>query len=98
MAELIDKEKLEQDLKELADANAMRGYDTAYDVVMDCINLMKKQSLTTETEIRNRAMEEFCKKLHELEFDNRYGRHIVLTPKELDEIAEELKGEANEIG
>jgi hypothetical protein len=43
----------------------------------------------------NMAIDEFAEKLHEREFDNAYGTNIVLTPKEVDEIAKELKGGAD---
>ena len=46
-----------------------------------------------EKEIRANAIDEFAKRLHTLEFDNAYGVNVVLTPKEIDEIAEQLKGE-----
>lgn len=40
-----------------------------------------------------KAIEEFAEILHGREFGNAYGTNIVLTPKEIDEIAMELKGE-----
>ena len=39
----------------------------------------------------NKAIDNFAEKLHHEEFDNEYGVHIVLTPQQVDEIAEQLK-------
>lgn len=42
--------------------------------------------------IRAKAIDEFAERLHALEFDNAYGVNVVLTPKQIDEIAEEMRG------
>ena len=43
MSDLISRSALIKILKEWADTNAMRGYDTAYDVVQDCISTVENQ-------------------------------------------------------
>lgn len=43
MGRLIDADALLKTLKEWADSNAMRGYDTAYDVVQECISTVENQ-------------------------------------------------------
>lgn len=43
MSDLISRSALVKILKEWADTNAMRGYDTAYDVVQDCISTVENQ-------------------------------------------------------
>jgi len=58
------------------------GYN--FDVDEDSYNSGFKDGFLT-------AIDEFAEKLREREFDNAYGTNIVLTPKEIDEIAEELK-------
>lgn len=37
------------------------------------------------------AIDKFAEALHLKEFDNEYGTNIVLTPKDVDEIAEQMK-------
>lgn len=39
----------------------------------------------------NKAIYDFTRILHHEEFDNAYGLNIVLTPQQVDEIAEQLK-------
>lgn len=39
----------------------------------------------------NKAIYDFTRILHHEEFDNAYGVNIVLTPQQVDEIAEQLK-------
>ena len=46
-------------------------------------NLLKRE--------RNKAIDDFAEKLHHEEFGNEYGVHIVLTPQQVDELAEQLK-------
>lgn len=48
MSRLIDADALIKILKEWADTNAMRGYDTAYDVVQDCISTVENQPTVTD--------------------------------------------------
>lgn len=45
-----------------------------------------------EKEIRAKVIDEFAERLHGLEFDNEYGVNVVLTPKQIDEITEEMRG------
>ena len=42
-------------------------------------------------EAYNKAIDDFAEKLHHEEFCNEYGVHIVLTPQQVDELAEQLK-------
>ena len=44
-----------------------------------------------DREIYNKAIDDFAEKLHHEEFGNEYGVHIVLTPQQVDELAEQLK-------
>ena len=44
----------------------------------------------------NKAIDDFVKELHHREFDNAYGTNIVLTSKEVDRIAEQLKAGGTE--
>lgn len=43
--DLISRGALLKILKEWADSNAMRGYDTAYDVVQECISTVENQHI-----------------------------------------------------
>ena len=56
--------------------------------LLDCTDAKIKKAKRTA---RNKAIDEFAERLHSLEFDNEYGINVVLTPKEIDEIAEQLK-------
>lgn len=50
MGDLISRSALIKILKEWADTNAMRGYDTAYDVVQDCISTVENQPTAYDVE------------------------------------------------
>lgn len=50
MGDLISRSALLKILKEWADSNAMKGYDTAYDVVQDCISVVETQPTAYDVE------------------------------------------------
>ena len=66
MGRLIDADALIKILKEWADSNAMRGYDTAYDVVQECISTVETaptaynvDAVVAELEKREKTSKEF---------------------------------------
>ena len=54
----------------------------------DCCKCILKEYTKT---VYNKAIDDFAEKLHHEEFGNEYGVHIVLTPQQVDELAEQLK-------
>lgn len=40
---------------------------------------------------QNEAIDKFAEQLHSEEFDNAYGINVVLTPRQIDDMAEDVK-------
>ena len=62
MGDLISRSALIEVLNKWADANAERGYDTAYDLVKECIEVVKERPTAYDVE----------KVVEELESDERH--------------------------